>query len=372
MLEDILLLNIKGMIINMRMKMKKILRYPLADLYMIFAYSIAFFVLFIALFLADEIFQLNKDSDRYAYDSTYTVEYHGDFEELLEVTKDLSCNVTIENYPVSIKLKGELQESAVDIILRENEALNLQFLSGKLGKQRKTVNIGKLSAEYLGLKKGDKLEIGGEMYKISGIIGVKSSNYFDYVTCICYEAAGEKLEQSLEKSHDFSLRLESNSHDTSMDYAEILKMISDESSAQGITKSNTAIIGGEQMQSCFYFLAYVFALIHCVIASDIWISQRKKEIAVKKMLGFRFGEIFKNLYIQNLRLITVSAGLCFIIYFVASVFGKQILETEVRLNIRSMLVLVVFIFFTTFITIIRSIRVISKKTSRDVLSEREN
>ena len=102
MLEDLLLVNIKEMIIKMKMKMKKILRYPLADLYMIFAYSIAFFVLFIALFLADEIFQLNKDSDNYAYDSTYTVEYHGDFKELLEVTKDLSCNVTIENYPVSI------------------------------------------------------------------------------------------------------------------------------------------------------------------------------------------------------------------------------------------------------------------------------
>jgi hypothetical protein len=360
----------------MKLKIKKIFRYPFVDIYMLFAYCIAFVALFFAISVFDEIFNYKNDAQQYNYDSTYEAELSGisDFEKFLSLSFD-DCNVKLSQYNVALDTAELSISTLVDIYLQTNDEYLTPLISGQYpdGSIKEEVCIiGKNISEELNVALGEDMLINNEKYRVIGIAGTNDSDAFSGEIILWYNNITEELKKSIINTGCWSILFESNSKNTRDIYLETydkLKSIDSDVSFMSISSSTSERFGTKYIHIILYLLIYIFALIHCIVASDIWEKKREYEVALKQMLGYSKGRIARDLFLQILKLVIIAAVLCFIVQFAFNSFGKSIFGIRLEISAINLGIIFFFIIITGVVSVLYPVLHLNKKSVVDALKE---
>lgn len=75
--------------------------------------------------------------------------------------------------------------------------------------------------------------------------------------------------------------------------------------------------------SAFTIISFVFSVLSCFVISDMWVSRRKKEIAIRKAFGFNTYQLFRLLFKDIFKLSAPSFILAMVIQLLYKIFFHE-------------------------------------------------
>ena len=338
---------------------EKTFRYPAVDIYMLFSFFIAFMALFIGLSLFSEVWRYNSDSNEDKYRSGYRgcVQFsdldinlnNADFGE-----KGVIC---FEEAVFSVCMGDTEMPAEGTVCLNKCEnaypLISGEWFDSDADNISRCVVIGKGYSDNLHIYAGDSLLIEGEEYTVKGVAGSKYSDIYDYVIALNIRQMGDRTLRSLLGQN---VNLTARSEDTD---AQTIYLGARENLRKAAPGAVFSEEGGyekresdkDNAEAVLYCAMYVFALFHCLIAADVWINERKYEIAVKKCLGYSENRLFMDLFLQQMRLTLSAAVLCFFVQTVVKCAGGTFLGMNVELTAGNLIIILVFVTISAFLCV---------------------
>lgn len=255
------------------------------------------------------------------------------------------CNLIIKKkFSVAIAELGKAY--LCEVILKDNESLKYPLLNGRLpGKEKSNeVAVGKNKAN-IAIKQGDDLflTIEGEEYKIVGIIGSEVSDYWDDKMVLHIDSMGDSVKKALTKQVSYTVELCSDSDIEEKIYSTVygnIKSYDGDSSIEAIkvNSDNGSVLeqtlAKENLE--VNIIAYCFCILNCMVISEFWILQRRKEYAIKKLLGMNDMRLIVNMIREIIGITLLSCCIFLIIYIVIQLCGGA----GVSITLRNMLLVV--------------------------------
>ncbi len=311
---------------------------------------------------------LNKEADRqYAqYKNKVVIDFnmYGEYDELFDLLKNVKTG--------NIKLSGKLGAyyNAVggtyigDVLIVCNEEANYKLLRGCLPGQagntherQVAVGTGKLDMIY----EADGVEyidINGEAYVVTGIIGSESSDYWISKVVFVWDYIGDELKKSIARNGVGTLYYESDTEDVGKHYGELYKLAANELGSR-LVMSGQIVGDGESIVSEnigknhieINGVIYLFCIIDCIIISNLWFATRKREFAIRKVCGMSNMQILRVLVSDIVKMILIVA-----IGFVAlGVLAKPIITGTLGIKFAMTPVTCIGIVGSVFIVILFSV-----------------
>lgn len=363
----------------MKKVMRKIFRYPAVDGYMFFACIIAFVALFISLSVFNEAWDYEDDESHLKFMSSYQGELiKTEKLDLSGLAEGVDCNASFSDVRVSLRTQEGDYNTEAQIYLKMKDRI-YPLIEGRypedVSDDGPVCVVGREIAEMTGSKTNDHIWIDGSEYKISGIIGTDHSDYLDWHILLWYDKLTEKTLEHLRFFDTVGLIFESNDTDTYICYRKVYDALQGTDgfiSLKGTGSYTDTDFGKSRTEAWFYFLLYGFALLHCVVASDIWIYERKYEISVKKAVGFSSGQLKKDLYVQLISITAFAAFMCVVLQGVFMMFGTTLLGIRLRLTWKNLLLISVFTMITSIVGLWRHIGKLDKKEAVNSLRNRSD
>lgn len=335
------------MVICMKI-LKRLFRYKLTAVFMMIGQVIVLFTIFGALGVYNKAY--NKENDRLRSLYKNVIQMQITTSKKTDVISGISsdveqCNLIIKKkFSVAI---AELGKACLcEIILKDNEPLKYPLLSGRLPGTEKSneIAVGKNKVK-IAIKQGDDLflTIEGEKYKIVGIIGSEVSDYWDDKLVLHMDSMGDNVRKALTKQVSYTIELCSDSDIGEKIYStvygniksydgdssiEAVKVNSDKDSVleQTLAKENLKI----------NMIAYCFCILNCMVVSEFWILQRRKEYAIKKLLGMGDMRLVTDMMREIIEITLLSCCVFLILYMVIGICGGA----GVSITIRNVLLVV--------------------------------
>ncbi len=344
-------------------------RYRGADLYMLLGYLMAFLALFLALSMFEDAWDYNSDRKKYSYASTYHAKVYQEDKNVEEWLPEISeGNVTLAGVSFFVSTDKDSFSMPVDIVVQKKEKIPyLEGLKGTGG-----IILGRAVADVFGVSVGDAVEILHEKVAVAAILGANKSEYCDGMAILMYEDCGSVLKNALRGIGAFTLRFESNkvdAHELFLEFADHAKVRDAGVETEGIYGEADSGYGMDMTALTFYILIYAFAMLNCVIASDMWVYVRKDEVAIKQCQGYSLGRLCENLIAQSLRIGVFAVAVCFLVQKGLTLIGSSLLGIELHISLRNVLILAVMTVFTAFFSIAFSLRTIRKTVVEQLKSE---
>lgn len=371
----------------LKTRIRHLFRYPTSTVYIILGLLVAFFALFDGLSIYNHLLSGINEEQQYGYTSTMYISikkgqgYKINIEDLLT---DSKANVKITNFPIWIE--GNDGMSNLDVILVSNEKEKYVFQQGRLPSNKEVKNgenvisVGRARMSNLTSDdSGDRfITINGTRYKVVGIMGAKNSNVLDGKLVTYYNCLSSDMKQKILNSKELWLTVESDSEDV----YPICKQIK-----INIVKRNPEIaVDGyepnddeqqnEEIETAMaqsgvsvYFLIYFFAIINCVIISEFWIEQRRREIAIRKAFGTSNLRIIGMLFGEMLRISCLAGILCIILQIIFSKIASGIFNIYIEASIANIMTIAVLIIVTSLAVILVPVyKIIKMVPSQAVIS----
>ncbi len=329
------------MVICMKI-VKRLFRYRLTAIFMMIGQIIVLFTIFGALGVYNKAY--NKENDRLRSLYKNVIQMQITTSKKTDVISGISsdveqCNLIIKKkFSVAI---AELGKACLcEVILKDNESLKYPLLSGRLPgtKKNNEIAVGKNKAK-IAIKQGDDLflTIEGEKYKIVGIIGSEVSDYWDDKLVLHMDSIGDNVKKALTKQVSYSVELCSDSDIEEKTYStvygniksydgdsviEAVKINSDNDSVleQTLAKENLKI----------NVIAYCFCILNCMVVSEFWILQRRKEYAIKKLLGMGDMRLIIDMMREIIEISLLSCCAFLVIYMVIGICGGADISITTR------------------------------------------
>lgn|GEM_PF-4839035 len=363
----------------MRNLLRKIFRYPAVDLYMFFSCIIAFVALFISLSIFNEIGEYEDDRDQMQFKSRYIAELTKteDF-DLSNIRADINCNIALTGVHITLSEEKVEYNTEAHVVFRSTEYI-YPLISGnypEINKEAEPVCvIGKSVADMFKKSAGDYLSIDGSDYRVSGIIGSNRSEYLDWYIILWYTNLSDRTMDHLRLYDTVNLLLESNTNDTYTCYKEMYSILEDSKGfihLTGIQSHTDDSIGRPRSEAYFYILLYAFAVLHCVVASDIWIYERRYELSVKKTLGYSSTQLKIDLFIQLFLLALTASIFCAFIQGFFLLAGERMLGIKLSFTYKNVIIILIFTFITCLLSLWRHIRRLDQKEAIKSLQDRSD
>lgn len=316
------------------MKIKKYNRYPLSNSFMFIGLLIAFLAVICGCSLYENIEVNNKESKNFKYDNEIVVNYFSMDGSLLKLD-NFAKNETINTEVTMFAMGVGKYTRVVDIAYSYNEDPPYSLKSGRLPSKediaagRKVVNIGQGLTSDVYQRDGDEyIKFDGIEYEVIGYFGSENSNVLDSAIYFVYNCLDDYHKKMLEEQDVFFVRYGSNSNDV---YSVVSDVTSNlvaniDYSIEDATSYNTNITS-KHNKDMYYFTIYAFAIGICIIISELWIFERKDEIAILKTIGFSNSRIVNKLYlsIAGIMLIAMAAAYVVLIAF-ELITGNQMIS----------------------------------------------
>lgn len=342
------------------MNIRKFNRYPLSNSFMFLGLIIAFCSVICGSTIFQNIENGRKDSKNYKYESEAVVTCFDNGSKVFDI-KDLAeyddINTEIIDIPMII---GEYTR-VTTIAYAYNMEPPYKLLEGRfpgneeIQNNSKVVDVGKDLMEDIYNREGKKyILIDGIEYQVIGILGSETSDVLDSLIYFVYDCLDDFHKEIVNSCDYFMIRFGSNYSDVSVKITDLFSNKSEEVSLQiEETSAFSVAVVNEHERDTYFFLVYAFAIGICVIISELWIFQRKDEIAILKTVGIKMIHIILRLYKSIIGIvISATVGAYLIIGLVEVITGDMMISLSgMLLVLGAMLVTSVIIFIIPLIKI---------------------
>lgn len=318
------------------MKIRKYNRYPLSNVFMFIGLMIAFMAVICGSYIFQNIESGKKESAGYTYESQKTILYYnmdGSSLDVLKLSKSSEINVEVEG--LFMMVGKETRQTTIAVAMNEKVPYNL--IEGRFPTKEEiennsnVVNIGRYCEKYVYEKNGKKyINYDNIPYEVIGILGAPKSDVLDYVTYFVYDCLNQYHKDIFNKLDNISVRYGSDYKNVDDEITRIISSQNDNLQYDVDTSINAGItnINGHE-RDLFYFLIYGFAIGICIIISELWVFQRKEEIAVLKTIGLSIGYIELKLFVSimaNISLATICSYV--IILIIGFISGEYMISID--------------------------------------------
>lgn len=295
------------------MKIKKYNRYPLSNTFMFIGLLIAFLAVICGCSLYENVEINNKESKNFKYDNEIVINYYsndGGYLKLEDFAKCDTINVEIAMFAMGV---GKYTRVA-NIAYSYNEEPSYILKSGRFPSKedidngRKVVDIGQDMSDDVYKRDGQEyIRFDGIEYEVIGYFGSENSNVLDSTIYFVYNCLDDYHKNMLAEQDIFFIRYGSNSFDVYNVVSDITDNLSEsiDYSIDDAEAFNTNITSNHS-KDMYYFTIYAFAIGICIIISELWIFQRKDEIAILKTLGFNNSRIVNKLYLSMVGIMLIA------------------------------------------------------------------
>ncbi len=346
---------------------RKLFRYKLTSICFVACQLIVFFAIFGALGIYNKAFDKEKDRLEAIYDSMIKMDVLTSVD--VDVLSNAGLNLNEGNLLLAGTLSTALQESGyntrTEVILKQNEDMPYKLLEGRLpgsepedaGKQ--VVALGRDKYRFAYEENGKKyITIESETYEVVGVIGSERSDYWDYKVVLHIDCIGQNTLEHIIKKNEFGLELASNKTDLKDAYSRVYGNIMSADSTSIITSKKINNKGESTMEKTLgrenvkvNYIVYIFCLFNCMVMSEFWIIQRRKDLAIKKAFGMSDFKIIAEIAGNIMALSIVALALFFVVYGVIMLLPVD-LGIDITLNLFTCVSTMAAMLVTVIITMI--------------------
>lgn len=290
-------------------------RLGLSGIVFILGLIISSFVLINTIDTASKIAKEDKSNNMYSESIRYSLSYNGvgdkyDKDEYYDVAKkiidcleNLDCNVSIFN--VGVRVNNQIQDMFPEIVVNMQDDYRLELNSGRvyasdlMGYQ---LVIGESVIGLTDEHDGTVLDVGNMKIPVQGILKNNNAASIDYSIVLLYNECDQELKHYLTDCicNDLGLITE-------------VKLYGDddisETSSMFVSEMNKLSVECEEFEPryegndyqnywyrfynrIFLTICLVFSIFTCFSLSYLWVSSRKKELAIRKAFGYNNNKIF--------------------------------------------------------------------------------
>lgn len=344
----------------------KIFRYKLISIFFIISQLVMFYAVFGALSIYNRAYAKEMDKIKSLYDNRYEISV------TTSHSKDMFKYIAEEVNEGNLLLNGKLSlaytqagaNTRSEVILKVNEDLPYEMVSGRLpgsepedyGKNLIAVGRYKYKDAYeLDGKKYVTIE--NEEYEICGVIGCKNSDYYDYKMVFNINCLGERTLKAIYETGNYVIELSSNQFDLKDSYSAVYGNIKSVDEKAQISAKKINSTGESAIDRAFETenmkvneIIYIFCIFNCLLMSQFWLIQRKKEIAVKKICGTNNVRILGSI-MANMAALSLIALVIFLLSVpVINIFSPT--ETIITVNLFSLCTTIAAIVITLVLSLV--------------------
>ncbi|EXM41018.1 hypothetical protein RASY3_02760 [Ruminococcus albus SY3] len=299
------------------MKEKSIIkRLGLSEIIFIIGLVISSFVLINTIDITSKIEKENQSINNYSESIQYRLKYNGKekpsqdeiytlVNNIINCLENLDCNTSI--CKVGVCVNNQIDDMFPEIVINTNDDYKLQLTDTNTSNSNDyQLVVGESVIELSEDHVGKSLNIAGIDVPIQGVYKNNNAAGIDYSITFMYNECGKDLKQYLNNQicNTFS------------SFSIVVKLYSDNSIDTAKSKFTTEMknfsvdcqtykqqYGGSDYQNYWYrfynkifiTVCLVFSLFTCFSLSFLWISSRRKEMAIRKAFGYNNFVIFELL-----------------------------------------------------------------------------
>ncbi|MGN0166251.1 MAG: FtsX-like permease family protein [Lachnospiraceae bacterium] len=345
-------------------------RHKYSDLFMCISFMVTFYLVFVVLSYMNNLINLVGVAEKHAYESECRLifspgEELPDFDKILEEAGDLHGVILAEDVGMAVDATGA--EYFTSVVLYADEPYKL-VADGKILRVDKSgasdVIIGDDFRDYV--TEDNKFYLDGEEYHV---VATEDGNGGEYAHSIItwYEGLSDFSKEKLIGAEVLSIKILSDKFNTSEVFTELknaILRIYPDAKVYAEEISNDVMYDKDSEYIKFYLMIYVFCVVNCMVAAQFWVMERKREIAIRKAYGFSSAKLFVSLYLEFLKVASVSMVLCLIVKMAAGIFAQNSVFTF-ELSVFNLLFLIAAVFITSFGAILLPVYAISRAASVD-------
>lgn len=234
------------------------------------------------------------------------------------------------------------------------------FTKEQIQTGEKVVLIGKTYKEYT-YKENNKtyINIEKEKYQVLGVVGTSEQiSLWDSRIFMPCTSLPEKMIKEMSEYHDMTFILYNEKGKLAKDEKVIQKnagKIFDEPKVilQGkIESGNMAedLMNNPDMIYTIAIVGYLVSLIYAINIVAFWMEKRKYEIGIRKALGYKNRDISKIILSEMLGFSIISCLMAIAIQFIGSTIFGTISSYTLHIYLPNIVIGIVVVFLTTFIT----------------------
>ncbi len=334
----------------------KVFRHKQSDSFMCLSFLLTFVVAVIAMGYLNDAFSREISEQEHSYQNSVTVYVSNEqgfddaFLEYLE-QRDIQGIMMISEFTVSVD-KADVEYTA-NIVVAGNEGIkyyNKEYHSINL-LQTGGVVIGKNIASFT---QNDEISLDDTLFRVTGVEKDNGEEFYENVVYIPISHISEYMKNKILSEETVTIIMASDKADVYNQWSKIDKELKEQykTISTQIQRSSGDLQQEEQDgREGYYVLLYLFCLMNCIAAADFWISERYREIAIRKAFGYHTGQLFWCLYKEFVKIAAFSMLGCIVV----TLLFKLVVHRTVRLLTEQSIFNIVFVVGTVVLTSLISI-----------------
>ncbi len=318
---------------------RKLFRYRLISIFFIISQLVVYSAIFGALSIYNKAYAKEMDKLSGIYDNRILM-------DVVTISKrdiftyagmDMEQGNLIMAGKLSLAFSEQGSNNRSEVIIKANEDLPYPMVEGRLpgsepeDEGKNVVAIGRGKLKYATEEAGKRyITIESDKYEVIGIIGSESSDYWDYKLVFHVNSLDKNVKEAIISKGSYTFEISSNINKLDDAYKEVYSNITSvdgsaliESKKMNSTGDSYVLQSLETENMKINMLVYVFCIFNCMLMSEFWIIQRRKEIAVRKVYGMSDGKILKGIAGDMLGLCVVA-----LVLFLAGSLLANVLSGE--------------------------------------------
>lgn len=341
-------------------------KYRLSSCYMVIGITLAFFSVVYGLNIYNSMLREMQLKKEYAYNNqtNVTIQTKEGMEYVNSIDEE-NGNIKLKN--IKTYIKGLKYSYEAEAIISENETDMYQLISGRLPKvgEADTIAIG-TGLEECTYTKGEKhyIEIGGKEYEVVGKIGVEGTDLQKGTIILSLAGLSKQMLSAINSEESIHLVIQSNKDSTEDIYKSITKGLlpADSTFTNESLDMMKQSLSYEDTGLSFAVVIYLFSIINCIIVSEFWIVQRKREIAVRKAFGWDNFDVVLLVFKDMFRLVGTTCLISLLLGFILSKVFINLISLSIQFDMVNIVTVVIYIFMTSIISILCPIYKVTKMT----------
>jgi hypothetical protein len=325
--------------------LRKIFRYRLTAVFFVIGQLLMLFTEFGALGIYNKAYYKEQDRRNALYNSRIQLDVTTtkNMENFSYVTDGIDSTNVILAGKISVGISELGSSYRCEVILTANEPLKFELSQGRLpgtdisDSGFPEIAVGKNKVKAASYIDGYPcLTIEGEVYRIVGVLGSEKSDYWDDKVILSYNTLGENAKKVIQQNRNFVINIVSESEIEDEVLSKVYGNIKSLDNncvieATRINADNDSTVNEtlhrENLRT--NIIAYIFCIINCMIISEFWILQRRKEFAIKKLLGMKNVRLIME-FVENIAALDICALFIFLcVYVCTRLAGAELIVIDI-------------------------------------------